>query len=190
MRDNNNFMKQRRLTVTPTLDYYLVQLEDETCLALRKYKDHIEKFVRVTFANEYLTRGFYQQQTDGGQSLLLGFVHNIIKHGVPVYDSDSHQPGAVLKFLSYSNSQMKGHSAWFLLTPVEASDNTLNENVIMDSMGNFSHEMNVLKKYARRGQCFSTAKFILNLEPSMIIYDHPDIKRNGFVFTDGCGHIT
>ena len=66
MRDNINFMKQRRLTVTPTLDYYLVQLEDETCLALRKYKDHIEKFVRVTCANEYLTRGFYQQHTDGG----------------------------------------------------------------------------------------------------------------------------
>lgn len=63
---NANFMKQRRLMITPTVDYYQVEVEDETCLALRKYRDHISRFVRVTFSNEYLTRGFYQQQTDGG----------------------------------------------------------------------------------------------------------------------------
>lgn len=55
-----NFMKQRRLTITPTLDYYHPMVEDETCLVLRKYKDHINRFVRVSFNNEYFERGFYQ----------------------------------------------------------------------------------------------------------------------------------
>jgi hypothetical protein len=55
-----NFMKQRRLTITPTLDYYHPMVEDETSLVLRKYKDHINRFVRVSFNNEYFERGFYQ----------------------------------------------------------------------------------------------------------------------------------
>jgi hypothetical protein len=55
-----NFIKQRRLTITPTLDYYHPMVEDETCLVLRKYKDQINRFVRVSFNNEYFERGFYQ----------------------------------------------------------------------------------------------------------------------------------
>ena len=56
-----NFMKQRRLTITPTLDYFHPLIEDESCLVLRKFKEHIHRFVRVTFTNEYFERGFYQQ---------------------------------------------------------------------------------------------------------------------------------
>jgi hypothetical protein len=37
--DNVNYMKQRRLLITPTIDYYQVEISDETCLALRKHKD-------------------------------------------------------------------------------------------------------------------------------------------------------
>lgn len=86
------------------MDYYQPMLEDETCLALRRYKDHISSFVRVTFANEFLTKGFYQQQTDGGQSLLLGSIHNMIKNGIKIYDASSSTRGCCLKFLNYSNS--------------------------------------------------------------------------------------
>ena len=58
--DDINFMRQRRMTITPTLDYYHPMVEDETCLVLRKYKEHIHRFVRVTFTNDYFERGFYQ----------------------------------------------------------------------------------------------------------------------------------
>lgn len=34
-----NYLKQRRLIITPTVDYYQIQVEDETCLAIRKFKD-------------------------------------------------------------------------------------------------------------------------------------------------------
>lgn len=60
----------------------------------------------------------------------------------------------------------------------------------MESMGDFSQEKNILKKYARRGQCFSTAKFIMELKPNELQSGYPDIKRNGYTFTDGCGHIS
>ncbi len=58
--DDLNFMKQRRLMISPTIDYYQVQVEDETCLVLRKYKDNISRFVRVSFVNESFEKGFYQ----------------------------------------------------------------------------------------------------------------------------------
>ena len=54
-----NFMRQRRMTVTPTIDYYHPMVEDETCLVLRKYTEHIHRFVRVSFTNDYFERGFY-----------------------------------------------------------------------------------------------------------------------------------
>jgi len=37
------------------------------------------------------------------------------------------------------------------------------EDDIEKYMGNFDKEKNVLKKYARKGQCFSTSKYILTL---------------------------
>ena len=66
----------------------------------------------------------------------------------------------------------------------------LNEDQIIESCGDFSKEKNILKRYARRGQCFSTAKFVTMIHPSQIIINYPDIKRNGYCFTDGAGHIS
>jgi len=56
-------------------------------------------------------------------------------------------------------------------------------------MGNFSKEKNILKRYARRGQCFSTTKNVAQLDTSTVIQNYPDIERNGFTFSDGCGFI-
>jgi len=57
-------------------------------------------------------------------------------------------------------------------------------------MGNFDSEKNVLKKYARKGQCFSTSTFIKKMNPAEVEMGIPDIKSNGFIFTDGVGHIS
>jgi hypothetical protein len=89
-------------------------------MILRKFKDHLHRFVRVTFMSENLERGFYQQQTDGGRSLLLGFIHSIIKNGILIFPAGSKESGVmgcVLRFLNYSNSQIKSHSAWFFVGP-------------------------------------------------------------------------
>lgn len=53
--------------------------------------------------------------------------------------------------------------------------------------------------YARRGQCFTTTKYITKLEPSQLI-KIPDIERpkpvdpgepsENYCFTDGCGNIS
>ena len=57
-------------------------------------------------------------------------------------------------------------------------------------MGNFDSETNILKKFARKGQCFSTSKLICELKPDEVTFGVEDIKRNGFCFTDGVGYIS
>ena len=57
-----------------------------------------------------------------------------------------------VKFLSYSNSQLKNHTFWFL---ADVENGIIDQNIIGE-MGYFEGEKNILKRYARRGQCFST----------------------------------
>lgn len=66
----------------------------------------------------------------------------------------------------------------------------MNEETIIKSLGEFDSEKNILKKYARRGQCFSTTKYILKLNPNEVDFNIPDVMRNGFNFSDGCGYIS
>ena len=57
-------------------------------------------------------------------------------------------------------------------------------------MGDFSKEKNVLKKFARKGQCFSSSKHVCIMQPDEVTFGVQDIERNGFTFTDGVGYIS
>ncbi len=48
----------------------------------------------------------------------------------------------------------------------------------------------MLKRYARRGQCFSTTKKVTELDRSIVYQGLEDVERNGHVFSDGCGWIS
>jgi len=67
---------------------------------------------------------------------------------------------------------------------------------IINELGEFDASQGQLKMYARRGQCFTTTKYITKLEPSQLELiddierpkeDEPDEK---YCFTDGCGNIS
>ena len=92
------------------------------------------------------------------------------------------------QFLSYSNSQLKSHACWFLCRNDAHSQVT--EASIEACMGDFSKETNVLKKFARKGQCFSTSKHMCVMKPEEVIFGVEDIVRNGYTFTDGVGYIS
>ncbi len=49
----------------------------------------------------------------------------------------------------------------------------------------------MLKREARKGQCFSTTSYVDRLQPSDIDQGalFPDVERNGFCFTDGSGFV-
>ena len=77
------------------------------------------------------------------------------------------------QFLGYSNSQLKNHSCWFLC--VNNPWLKITEKEIVDYMGNFDKEKNILKKFARKGQCFSTSKHVCTLEKDQVTVGLGDI---------------
>lgn len=127
-----------------------------------------------------MERGYYFQRFEGTNHL-LGYIFSIIKSGFSIGN-------LAFKFLGYSNSQLKNHSCWFLCT--NNPDKMISEEQIVSFMGNFEKEKNILKKFARKGQCFSSSKYVCTLKKSEVQLALPDIKRNGFTFTDGVGYIS
>mmetsp|Transcript_29111 Transcript_29111/g.43876 ORF Transcript_29111/g.43876 Transcript_29111/m.43876 type:complete len:103 (-) Transcript_29111:2381-2689(-) len=65
----------------------------------------------------------------------------------------------------------------------------LSEKEIIRSLGSFEHEKNILKRYARRGQCFSTTKGVADLKEEDVYLGYKDVERNGHVFSDGVGFM-
>ena len=82
---------------------------------------------------------------------LLGYIHQVIQKGFQIGNLN-------MRFIGYSNSQLKNHSCWFLCcnNPVLK----VSEEQVFSYMGNFERETNILKRMARKGQFFSTSKFI------------------------------
>lgn len=176
VQNNDNLMRQRRVLVTPTLFHYTVAKEEESNKVLRQYKEYHVQFIRLSFVQEDLDKGFYFNENS---RFLLGYIHSILKNGFFA------GRGLQNTFLSYSNSQLKNHTCWFL-AQVEGG---INEKVIISKMGSFEHEKNILKRYARRGQCFSTTKNVAILSRDDVSFGLSDIERDGFNFSDGCGLI-
>lgn len=140
--NNINFMRQRRLFITPTIDFYQVAVEDESNRVIRQFKDFLSYFVRVSFVDEQLEKSYYHTEN---KNLLLGYIHHILMNGLSLGPYK-------LKFLSYSNSQIKNHCCWMLVTHCQNPGlNMITEEQIIASMGDFSKEKNLLKQYARRG---------------------------------------
>lgn len=79
--------------------------EEESNRVIRKFKNFLPNFIRLSFVNEDLDKGYYFSST--GNNFILGYIFKIINSGFNLGNLE-------LKFLAYSNSQLKNHSAWFL----------------------------------------------------------------------------
>jgi RNA dependent RNA polymerase len=70
---------------------------------------------------------------------------------------------------------------------------------IIEELGTFDESEGALKMYSRRGQCFTTTKYIGLLDPSEILMiedvkvkktDDPNDPDGDYCFTDGCGNVS
>ena len=59
--------------------------------------------------------------------------------------------------MNYSNSQLKTHSIWML---VKTHIPEMQLQKIIQELGTFDESEGALKMYSRRGQCFTTTKYI------------------------------
>jgi hypothetical protein len=86
-------------------------------------------------------------------------------------------------FFGHSNSQLKSRSCFMYA----ASKEEISAKI--EAMGDLSKLKSVGKKAKRIGLLFSSAEIALDLSPGRC-RDINDIKRDEYVFTDGCGLIS
>jgi RNA-dependent RNA polymerase len=156
--------------------------EERINRVVRKYKDNIENFLKVSFTDDKEEKNFYLDD----KKYLLNNIYNVLVEGISI-SADFH-----FAKLSYSNSQIKEHSLWFLC---EDPQKGLVKQDILGSLGDFDKEKNILKQFARIGQFFSTTRHIKRLQPEDIS-SVDDVKNTDpstgaeYCMTDGGGLIS
>ncbi|GAB2284906.1 RNA dependent RNA polymerase [Dionaea muscipula] len=186
----------RRLIITPTKAYCLPPEVELSNRVLRQYKHVADRFLRVTFMDEgmqtlnsnvlyfyaapivnvkLISKNSYPQRT-----LMYRRVNSILKNGFYLC-------GRMYSFLAFSANQLRDRSAWFFAEGNQDRDLTVAS--IRSWMGKFTNR-NIAKCAARMGQCFSSTYATVEVPSSEVDPGHPDIERNGYVFSDGIGIIT
>ncbi|GAB2284911.1 RNA dependent RNA polymerase [Dionaea muscipula] len=183
----------RRLIITPTKAYCLPPEVELSNRVLRQYKHVADRFLRVTFMDEgmqtlnanvlsfyaapivkLITKNSYPQRT-----LMYRRVNSILNNGFYLC-------GRMYLFLAFSANQLRDRSAWFFAEGNEVRDLTVTS--IRKWMGKFTNR-NIARCAARMGQCFSSTYATVEVPSSEVDAEHPDIERNGYVFSDGIGII-
>lgn len=120
---------------------------------------------------------------------ILDFMIRILATGISIGGSKS-------QIVNYSNSQLKSHSIWMLL---HSQIPELQMDRIIGTLGEFDEKEGALKMYSRRGQCFTTTKYITHLTADEITTiqdikvkktDDPEDPDGYYTFSDGCGNIS
>lgn len=185
----DDIVEVRRLVITPSKAYCLPPEVELSNRVLRNYKEVSDRFLRVTFMDE------------GMQTINANVLNYYVAPIVKVITSNSFPQktrvfkrvktiltdgfylcGRKYSFLAFSSNQLRDRSAWFF-----AEDKKTSVRAIKSWMGKFTNR-NVAKCAARMGQCFSSTYATVEV-PSWEVKELPDIKRNGYDFSDGIGKI-
>ena len=179
-----------RVYVTPLKLIYSGPEVDSPNRILRRYPNHLDHFVRVSFSEEDCHK--VMPRPDCQMDIILGRISSVLRDGVTL-------AGRRYEFLGMSNSQLRDHGCWFF-SPIDDGETTTTTTAdsIRSWMGDFD-EIRVVSKYvARMGQCFSST---ITTDECYVRDDEfeeiPDVtvQRKGradeiYVFTDGVGTIS
>ncbi|KAJ6529659.1 RNA dependent RNA polymerase-domain-containing protein [Mycena capillaripes] len=170
----------KHVTVTPTRVLLYPDHIETSNSVLRQWPAHVDKFIRVRFADEDDTKISVRDShcsAGGRESALLNRVKRILREGLMI-------AGRHYVALATGESQMKDGSCWMIFE----SDEFTADNV-RATMGNFSLERSVAKFSARMGLCFSSSCLVVDLQPEHI-ETVPDIRHGKYTYTDGVGNCS
>ena len=134
-----------------------------------------QHIIRVHFLDENETQMCFNTVKINSKRI-LSFLEYLMMESFYIGNNEFH-------YVIESSSQKKKNSFWAV------NCTSAERNQIINSLGNFSSEKNILKNGARRGQMLSYSKYVITLNPNNIKLI-PDINRNGYVFTDGIGQVS
>lgn len=181
----------RRLVITPTKAYCLPPELELSNRVLRKYKGVADRFLRVTFMDEGMQTMNANVLTYYVAPIVRDITSNsfsqktrVFKRVKSILTGGFYLCGRKYSFLAFSSNQLRDRSAWFF-----AEDGKISVLDIKNWMGRFT-DRNIAKCAARMGQCFSSTYATVEVPLLEVDPNLPDIKRNGYVFSDGIGTIT
>ena len=168
------------VSVTPAGCYFYGPSSEPQNRVLRKYPDHHEHFIRVTFYEE-----------DGEQLL---FQHNVDQS--PIYNTQFRLylsegvtiAGRKYEFLGFSSSSLRTQSCWFM-APFYLGGERLDPKIVTSRLGDFSRITCPGRYAARVGQAFSDTYGSIDVRAEHEV-EIPDVERNGRTFSDGVGTIS
>ncbi|KAI8610668.1 RNA-dependent RNA polymerase, partial [Chytriomyces sp. MP71] len=109
-----------------------------------------------------------------------GTITNTFREGVRV-------AGRLYKFLAFSNSSLKEGRFLFFHEPTDGSATV---ESIRIWMGDFSHIRCPARYAARMAQALSSTIPTIDMEGNQVAMHCPDVKRNGYTFSDGVGTVS
>ncbi|XP_024404007.1 RNA-dependent RNA polymerase 6 isoform X2 [Physcomitrium patens] len=178
-----------RVLFTPTRGICTLPVVSRSNRVLRHYHTLSDRFLRVSFVDEDLHQispgSLTVPVSRSVRCLSSTYEYNrteIHRRILDIVENGFKLCGRQYSFLAFSSSQMRGGSAWFF-----ASTGNVNTHLIRQWMGKFPSQ-NVAKYAARMGQCFSCSFPTLPVLKAMV-RKLPDVVRNGYIFSDGCGMI-
>ena len=176
----------RRLIFTPTRAFCLPPEVEKSNRVLRHFHQDSDRFLRVSFVDDDLQKLTSSALTihvpSFGRTLFLNSKANlrteIYRRVLRILKQGFVLCGWQYSFLAFSGNQLREGSLWFFAG---------NAHRIRKWMGQFPMG-NVAKYAARMGHCFSSTTATLKVGKEERL-DLPDIIRNGYTFSDGCGRI-
>jgi hypothetical protein len=148
---------------------------------LRNYPGHHDYFMRVFFADEDGMSVFYDPKAS--QEQVYARFRRILQEGISV-------AGRHFEFLGFSHASLRYHQVWFM-APFMHGDTWICAKDVIRELGDFTHIHCSAKCAARIGQAFSDTIFAIPIPKTAYVSENKaDVKRNGRVFSDGCGTMS
>jgi hypothetical protein len=154
---------------------------DTSNRVLRKYAQHTDYFIRVSFADEDGLSVFHDPKAS--QQEVYARFRKILQGGISL-------AGRLYEFLGFSHSSLRCHQVWFMAPFMQEGVLICAEDVIRD-LGDFTNIHCSAKCAARIGQAFSDTIFAVRIPSTATVLETKvDVVRNGRVFSDGCGTMS
>ncbi|KAI8972773.1 RNA dependent RNA polymerase-domain-containing protein [Pilobolus umbonatus] len=166
----------RKVIITPTRMYIQAPTLETTNRVIRHYIKYADRFLRVQFTDEDFSKVGAAHKNSTNDAI-YNRIYDVLRKGIQIGN-------VAYEFLAFSSSQLREQGCWFF-----AKTPDLDASQIRTWMGVFSHEKVVAKHAIRMGQCFSSTRTVALLKPNEV-ETIPDIKHNGYTFSDGVGKIS
>lgn len=166
-----------KATVTPTGTFLYGPDPEPKNRVLRKYSDHTDFFLRVSFLDEDGEPVRFENDVSN-ENIYHERFKNVLGGVIDV-------AGRGFEFLGFSHSSLRSQTCWFM-APFVQDGERFHARAVIAKLGDFSAIRSPAKCAARIGQAFSETSKTVKMRPDAV-GNMKDVERSGRVFSDGVG---